>query len=104
MRPRGKRYDKVTPDVREAVMLRDRECVLVKRDPMHECRDQWGYRHPASDLSRLSLEHVKDELRAGVRAPSDLNHLVALCHGANLRPPSKTERIWMREYLAGVNA
>jgi hypothetical protein len=104
MRARGKRYDPVTPEVYEAVMRRDRECVLAKRDRMHICRDKWGYWHASNDVNRLTLEHVKDELRAGVRAKSDLLHLVALCAAANAKPPSKDERAWMREYLQGVNA
>ena len=102
MRPRGKRYDPVTPEVRLEVMRRDGECVLKKRDLFHQCRDQWGAWHDSRDVNRLSLEHVKDELRAGVRAPSDVRHLVALCHTANLKPPSKAEREFMREYLAGI--
>lgn len=93
------RKDPVTPEVRQAVLDRDRECVLVKRDPMHICKDQWGRWHPANAVDRLSLEHVKDQPRMGVRAPSDPQHLVALCHAANLAVPSKAERAWMRLYL-----
>ena len=104
MRPRGKRYDPVTPEVRQEVMRRDGECVLKKRDLFHQCRDQWGDWHDSRDVNRLSLEHVKDELRAGVRAPSDPQHLVALCHAANVNVPSKGERQWMREYLRGLYA
>lgn len=100
---RRARKDPVTPETHAAVLVRDRACVLSKRDPEHVCRDQWGNRHDPDDLARLSLEHVKSELRAGRRAPSDPAHLVAMCHGANLAVPSKAEREWMRGYLASVN-
>ena len=92
----------MTPDVRRAVLERDGECVLVKRDRFHVCRDQWNRWHAANDLDRLSLEHVKSELRAGVRAESDPEHLVAMCHAANVAVPSKDARAWMREYLREV--
>jgi hypothetical protein len=97
-----RRRDPVTPEVRETVLLRDRECVLVKRDPLHVCRDQWGNWHVPWHLDKLSLEHVKDDLRMGVRAPSDPAHLVAMCHAANVAVPSKEVRAWMREYLEAV--
>lgn len=97
-----RRSDPVTPELRREVLRRDGECVLVKRDPFHVCRDQWGNWHLPNDLNRLSLEHVKSEPRMGVRAPSDPRHLVALCHAANIRVPSKDERAWMRAYLESV--
>lgn len=102
--PMKRSRDPVTPELRRFVLERDRECVLVKRDAFHQCHDQWGTWHAPHDLNRLSVEHVKSELRMGVRAPSDPAHLVALCHGANVAVPSKDERAWMREYLLGVNA
>lgn len=101
---RRRRKDPVTTETHAAVLYRDRECVLSKRDPEHVCRDQWGNRHEPDDLARLSLEHVKDELMAGRRAPSDPAHLVALCFGANVGVPSKVEREWMRAYLKEVAA
>lgn len=104
MKRTTRRSDPVTEEVRAYVLRRDGECVLYKRDPFHICRDQWGNWHHAAHLSKLSLEHVKDELRAGKRAPSDPAHLVALCFHANVAVPSKDERQWMREYLEGVNA
>ena len=95
----------VTPELREAVLLRDRRCVLSMMDAAHFCYDQWGQVHHSDDLHRLTLEHVKDRLRMGKRAPSDLSHLVALCGYRNaIRPPTKVERAWMREYLMKVAA
>lgn len=92
--------DAVTPEVREAVLRRDGRCVLWIRDPGHACYDVWGAPHGSGDLDRLTLEHVKDKLRMGKRAPSDPAHLVALCGFRNaIRPPTKVERSWMREYL-----
>ncbi|MES2211325.1 MAG: hypothetical protein V4515_14275, partial [Chloroflexota bacterium] len=95
------RKDPVTPELREAVLRRDGMCLLAKVDPGHSCRDTWGVPHAPTDLWRLSLEHVKSELRMGRRAPSDLEHLVAMCHSGNVGVPSKTQRAAIREYLEG---
>lgn len=92
--------DPVTPDVRAAVMGRDGGCVLAGLDLTHQCRDQWGNPHSPTDLSRMTLEHVKDELRMGVRAASDPMHLVVMCWSANDRVPTKAQRVAIREYLA----
>lgn len=95
--------DPVTPELREAVLLRDRQCVLRTYDAAHACYDAWGEAHASDDLDKLTLEHVKDKLRMGQRAPSDPSHLVALCGFRNaIRPPTKVERSWMREYLRRV--
>jgi hypothetical protein len=62
--------DPVTPDVRSAVFLRDKGCIApLLGGTFMDC------------AGRLTLEHVKDELRMGVRAPSDMAHLVTLCEG-----------------------
>jgi len=96
--------DPVTPEVREAVLRRDQMCVLAFLDESHTyCRDAWGNEHPADDLSKLSLEHVKDELAMGKRAPSDPQHLVALCAHANIGVPSKAQRALLRQYLREVS-
>lgn len=92
--------DAVTPEVRAEVFARDQRCVLSIMDAAHVCYNAWGERHDSGDLDRLTLEHVKDKLRMGKRAPSDPAHLVALCGYRNaIRPPTKVERSWMREYL-----
>jgi hypothetical protein len=95
--------DPVTPEVREAVLRRDGMCVLAKLERAHWCRDAWGTYHDAADLSKLSLEHVKDELAMGKRAPSDPQHLVALCAHANIGVPSKAQRAMLRQYLREVS-
>ena len=97
--------DRVTPELRESVLRRDGRCVLSRFDAAHECRDVWGREHEADDLDRLTIEHVKTHLRLGRRAPSDAGHCLALCGYRNvIRPPTKVERGWMRDYLAAVTA
>lgn len=86
------------------MLSRDRGCVLASLEPGHVCRDAWGNRHDPGDLARLSLEHVKSELRMGVRGPSTPDSMVALCMAANLRPPTKAQRALFRDYLAGISA
>lgn len=98
------RVDRVTPEMREFILDRDGACLLWKMDSGHQCRDTWGEPHHPADRSRLTLEHVKTELRMGVRAPSDPRHLVALCGGANTSVPSKSDRQAFRAYLEIVNA
>lgn len=101
---RRRHSDPVSPEDRADVFSRDKGCVLFWLEPGHECKDQWGNRHDPGDLARLSIEHVKPQLMAGKRAPSTPDHLVALCMAANLRPPTKAQRVLMREYLAGISA
>lgn len=91
--------DPVTASVRWAVIQRDGSCVLALLISGHVCRDRWGEQHPATALSRLTIEHVKTDLGMGVRAESNLRHLVALCGHANIAVPSKDERAAMRAYL-----
>jgi hypothetical protein len=63
-------------------------------------------------FGRLTLEHVKSELRMGVRAPSDMAHLVTLCQGHTEDGrragyqfnTTKENRSLLREYLERVNA
>lgn len=96
---RHARRDPVTPAVRLAVLERDSGC----RAPLlgGSFLDCWG---------RLTLEHVKDDLRMGVRAPSDPAHLVTLCEG-HTEPGMRAGYSWnldkrnrekVRDYLAGV--
>ncbi len=97
------RKDPVTADVRRAVLLRDRMCILARLHPDHVCRDVWGFEHPSDDLGRLTLDHVHDGYGLmGRRAPSDAGHLVALCGLANVSVPSHEDRVSFREYLASV--
>lgn len=71
----------------EAVMERDRMCVLAKLEPGHQCRTVYGTPHAPHEF--LTYEHVKEHL-AGV----------ALCGAANNRPPTKAQREMFRAYLA----
>lgn len=100
-RPRRAKADPVTAEVRWAVMHRDHECFLHRLDPDHVCRDRWGNVHPPTATRSLTVEHVKDDLRMGVRAPSNIGHLVAMCHAGNVGVPSRETREAMRAYLRG---
>jgi hypothetical protein len=83
-------------------MQRDKRCVLSVLETFHQCRDKWGRPHKPDATLVLTVEHVKSELRIGRRAPSDLGHLVAMCHHANVQVPSKLQRQAIREYLGRV--
>ena len=100
------RRDPVTPAIREAVLLRDGGCVAAILDLEHICRDLWGNAHDRHDLWLMTLDHVQEGYgRMGVRAPSDLAHLVTLCWGAHLLTHWATShRPELRTYLAGVAA
>src|SRR5213076_2283135 len=89
--------DRVTPGIRLAVFRRDAGCLAPQLGgSMMDC---WG---------RLTIEHVKDSLRLGKRAPSDEQHLVTLCSG-HTEPGMRAGYAWnldkrnralVREYLA----
>ncbi len=93
--------DRVTPELREAILRRDGRCFMTRLSPFHVCFDAFGRKHASDDLNKLTLEHVKDEPRMGRRAPSDERHIVALCYRANVGVPSKATRQAMRAYLRG---
>lgn len=100
----GRRYPYAFPmGLRWEVFARDRGCVLHFLEPGHECRDVWGQPHAWNDTGRLTLEHVKTDLRMGVRAPNDAAHLVTLDGYTNVNVPSKAQRALFREYLARVS-
>ncbi len=90
------RRDPVTPEMRLRVFRRDGGCVAPRLGG--SAMDCFG---------QLTLEHVKDELRLGIRAPSDEAHLVTLCEGhtENGRRAgyqwntAKPNRIAVRAYL-----
>ena len=94
---------RVTPALRDAVFARDGRCILFNLDPDHVCRDRWGQPHMPGATHLLTIEHVKSELRMGLRAPSDMGHCVAMCHASNVGVPSKAQRTAIRAYLAEVN-
>lgn len=64
------RRDPVTPEVAAEVFTRDGGCVAVTLGASPA--DCWG---------RLTIEHVKPQLRMGVRAASIPRNLIALCQG-----------------------
>jgi hypothetical protein len=94
---------RVTPALRDAVFARDGRCVLFNLDPDHVCRDRWGQPHIASRTDLLTIEHVKRELRMGLRAENSMETMVAMCWAGNLGPPTKVQRQAIRAYLAEVN-
>lgn len=93
---------KVTPELREYVLRRDGRCLASRVDLYHMCRDQWGNRHPATDIFRLTLDHVKREARMGLRAESSARTLVATCWAANVLGWCSSHRLEERTYLAMV--
>ena len=101
--PKTTRGNKVSPTVREAVLLRDRVCFLYRINKAHKCFDTYGNPHAPDDTNRLSLDHVKDEAMLGKKARSDVEHLVALCGAANVKGVSRESRQLQRAYLRRVN-
>jgi hypothetical protein len=85
--------DPVTPELALAVLRRDQGCVAPRLGgSFMDC----GGLH--------TLDHVKDEPRMGVRAPSDMAHLVTLCEQHHLWTSWATShRPELREYLRRVN-
>jgi hypothetical protein len=90
---RRKRKDPVTPELALAVLRRDQGCVAPRLGgSFMDCG------------GRSTLDHVKDEPRMGVRAPSDMAHLVTLCEAHHLWTGWATaNRPALREYLRSVN-
>jgi hypothetical protein len=102
---RKERRDRVTRELREAVLERDEwRCVAPVIDPKAgECRSAFGdpmaygggYR-----VAHLELDHVKDQPRMSVRAESDAAHLVTLCPWHHRESGWATGRRGMlRDYL-----
>jgi hypothetical protein len=88
-----KHRDPVSPELREAVLRRDRGCVAPRLGATeYDCH------------GRLTLDHVKDQPMMGKRAPSDLSHLATLCWTHHLDGWATSHRPQLREYLARVNA
>jgi hypothetical protein len=99
-----KRRDPVTPIVALRVMVRDGGCVAALLDLEHQCTGQFGNPVHRDSIGAMTLDHVKDQPRMGVRAPSDVEHLVTLCWGAHLLTGWATShRPELRAYLKEVN-
>jgi hypothetical protein len=99
----------VDPGTVAAVLSRDKGCVAAQIDPAHECRDRFGWPHAWDDLAKMTMEHVKQAPRMGVRAyverdgrrVADVSVLIALCHAGNLNwgPTHRPEeRRWLAEH------
>lgn len=97
------RKDPVTSEVREAVFARDAKATGYRG---------WGPLCVAPSLDGTAgycegyttLDHVKDQPRMGVRAPSDMGHLVSLCHRHHLETGWATShRPELRGYLRDVS-
>lgn len=101
------RKDPVTEEVYQAVMRRDSGCIAA--DNHHLVRRLYlNHPYPAETpcRGRLTLQHVKDQLRMGKRAPSDVRHLVVVCEQHHLVESWATNRgamAFQREYLRDVN-
>jgi hypothetical protein len=103
--------DPVTPELRHGVIARDARFVLRHRDlrvsdPVCVAPVLDPGAGPCS--GGTTLDHVKSQLRMGVRAPSDEAHLVTLCDGHTERG-AKAGHQWntahrplLRRYLASV--
>ena len=91
--------DPVPTVVRAEVYARDRVCFLYRLDSGHQCRNAYGNPHAPGDLAQMTVDHVKDALMFGRRAPSDRRHLVTMCYAGNVAVPSKAIRQAEREYL-----
>ena len=89
-------------DLRALVINRDGGCLLAELDPIHECEDQWGRGHSPYDLSKLTLEHVREH--PGGRRRDEPGWCVALCHRANIEHAltRKDMRAEVLAYLRGI--
>jgi hypothetical protein len=96
--------DPVSHQLHAEVIFRDKECVAAKLGFTHECRNAFGQLHPSTATGQLTVEHVKDDLAMGRRAPSTRRTLVALCHSRNVAVPSRAMRTAFRDYLARIEA
>ena len=85
--------DPVSPELRLAILERDRGCVAVKLGADY-----------ADCGGRLQLDHVKSQPMMGKRAPSDAAHLAALCERHHLDGWATSHRPALREYLRAVTA
>lgn len=99
----------------DAVVSRD-AWVIYHSTQGHGSFYYWYKRHQPICLMRLfdekeaakcsgktTVDHVKDHLMMGKKAPDDEWHLTAVCwyHNA-FSPPSKAFRAFQREYLANA--
>lgn len=109
-------------NLRTYVLWRDGMCVaaaarlfpnrwpmLAPYAPPDACRDQWGHEHEPGDLSRLTLDHVREAPQMGTyrgAAPDDRDHLWAICWHHHLGGwATRSEvREAARAYIPAANA
>ena len=105
--------DPVTPELRQAVLERDRGCVapglcvdsgIKAATSVVVFRTGKGQTYYADVCyGRLTLDHVQDGYgRMGKRAPSDMAHLVTLCEHHHLDGWATSHRPELRAYLESV--
>ena len=89
-------------ELRAIVINRESACLLALLDPTHLCEDQWGQGHSPYDLSRLTLEHVREH-PGGMRR-DDPGWCVATCHRGNVDHVATYEsyRPLVLAYLRGI--
>jgi len=63
------RRDRITPELAQAVFARDSGCIAPRLGAETPC---WG---------RITIEHVKAQLRMGKRAEPRPDRLVSICEG-----------------------
>lgn len=86
-------------ELRTVVISRDRQCVAALLDRSHLCHDRWGFHHDATDLDKLTLEHVHEW---GKRFDDPL-HCVAMCYNGNVEQHwSSANNALANTFLAGV--
>jgi len=89
----------IPPRVRHDVLARDRRCVASILWP-HVCRDAFGNVHPPTHLTKMELDHVRENPAMGETATSIPEHLVTLCHFAHQTSHWATRnRPVLRRYL-----
>lgn len=104
--------DRVSPELWDSIILRDarriwRQSEKILTFPVWMSLRQTvcvvGYLDQSGSVKCFggqTVEHVKDDLMMGRRAPSDERHLVACCWGHNaFSPPSKEVRYMLRSWL-----
>jgi hypothetical protein len=101
MKPwRRKDEDKMTTSVHDAIINRDRVCFIYEHfDRTHVCQDAFSNVHLPTDLLRLTVEHIKINLRSSKRGESLIETGVAMCHRGNTAVPGKTMRAAIRARL-----
>lgn len=87
--------DKVTSEQVAVALLRWGGCILVRVEPGHECHDKWGTPHRPDQFELLEMDHLKMVARMGKRGEV----IVPMCSAGNHRPPTKEQRMAIRELV-----